>query len=251
VTDHSLLRVEPRDSSEHGLGALEQRLTDREREVAALKRELLQLQADYFRAVGALYAELDALETAVVEGEVRAGLRSPPNADAEDSRDSSSDPGVQSACSNRGAASADLKRVFRDLAKAIHPDRAADGAARYRRHSLMAEANRAYAERDRDRLLLILRAWERSPESVPDHEPDAPRLRGERRVAQIRDRLVAIDGEFADLRASAIWRLKTKMDDARTQGWDLFAEIVLEVKRQISRTRARLVSLRHRRHGAR
>jgi hypothetical protein len=32
--------------------------------------------------------------------------------------------------------------MFRDIAKAIHPDRAHNSAARDRRHSLMAEANR-------------------------------------------------------------------------------------------------------------
>lgn len=250
MTHRSLLRVEPRDSTEHGLGALEQRLAHREHELAALKAELLQLQSEYFRAVGALYGELGQIEAAVEDAEIRAGLRPPPDADPGVDPDAS-DELLQSACSSRGAPSADLKRVFRDLAKAIHPDRAADGAARYRRHSLMAEANRAYAERDADRLLLILQAWERSPDSVPDHDPDAPRLRGRRRAAEIEDRLVAIDREFAELHASAIWRLKTKLDEARAQGWDLFAEIILEVKRQISRARARLASLHHRGHGAR
>ena len=60
-------------------------------------------------------------------------------------------------------------------------------------------------------------------------------------------RLVAIETEFADLRSSAIWRLKTKMDDARAQGWDLLAEIVSEVKRQIARSTARLAALRRQR----
>ena len=46
------------------------------------------------------------------------------------------------------------------------------------------------------------------------------------------------------LRSSAIGRLKTKIDDTRAQGWDLLAEIVSEVKRQIGRSTARLAALR-------
>jgi hypothetical protein len=44
--------------------------------------------------------------------------------------------------------------MFQDVARAVHPDALPDAQhderTRYRRHSLMAEANRAYAERDED-----------------------------------------------------------------------------------------------------
>jgi hypothetical protein len=45
------------------------------------------------------------------------------------------------------------------------------------------------------------------------------------------------------LRTSAIWRLKGKIDAAKTQGWDLFGEMILQVKREIARANARLASL--------
>ena len=149
---------------------------------------------------------------------------------------------VDATCANRSAPSDDLKRVFRDLAKAIHPDLASDDAARRRRHALMAEANRAYAERDEDRLRLIQRAWERHPEAAIDESPGADRRRTLRLIVEIEERLVAIGGEFADLRSSAIWQLKGKIDDAKAQGWDLFAEMILQVKRDIGRAKARLAS---------
>ena len=187
-------------------------VAEREQALARLKRELLDLQSRYFEAVGALYAELTGLEAAAVDLEVQLGLRPPPvetDAPADAPDDSAADaPG----CANRSAPTPDLKRVFRDIAKALHPDRARDESARYRRHSLMAEANRAYAERDEDRLRLILGAWERSPDAVVDDHPDADRQRDERRLAQLDERLIAIEAEFADLRRSAIGRLKQKVD---------------------------------------
>ncbi len=130
--------------------------------------------------------------------------------------------------------------MFRDLAKVIHPDLAGDDLARYRRHSLMAEANRAYAERDGDRLRLIMRAWERSPDSLVAGDERGDGTHIDRQIASVEAQLLAIDVQFDDLRKSAIYRLKTKIDDASRQGWDLLAEMVLHVKREISTSNARL-----------
>lgn len=47
-----------------------------------------------------------------------------------------------------------LRRLYRQLASALHPDRAPDDAERQRRHHLMGEVNAAYAQRD---LLTLLR----------------------------------------------------------------------------------------------
>ncbi|MEZ5320098.1 MAG: J domain-containing protein [Vicinamibacterales bacterium] len=258
----------PPDPLHVRLATLEAQVEARERELAAVKADLRALQADYFERVGAMYTELNDLDAAVEALEIALGLRPPPADDGADEDDGGADGrsgaddegatgGGGAGCSNRGAPSADLKRVFRDLAKAVHPDRAAKlgEAARYRRHSLMAEANRAYAERDEDRLRLILRAWERSTGDEPggpdeDHGFEGAGAAGwparsiERRIAWLDDRLIAIDAEFADLRASAIWRLKARLDESRAQGWDLLAEIVNEVKRQVARQSARLAALR-------
>src|SRR6185295_18871294 len=100
------------------------------------------------------------------------------------------------------------------------------------------------AEQDEDRLLLILHAWHRSPDSVLADDPNADEERLRRRIAQIEDRLIVIGRERADLDGSAIGRLKKKVDDAARQGWDLLAEMILEVKREVARANARLASLR-------
>jgi hypothetical protein len=249
----SFLQPTPIGVDRARLQLLEAELDRREGELLSLKLELQQLQARYLDQIGSLYAELGTLEAAVEETEVRLGLRQPPLFEEEpqdpvyrqgpDDGTAGRTTEGREGCSNRSEPSADLKKVFRNIAKAVHPDRARDERARWRRHSLMAEANRAYAERDADRLLLILRAWERSPEAVVGDDPDAEALRVQRKLAAIDERLVVIEAEFADLRASAIFRLKGKIDSAKAQGWDLFGEMILQVKREIARANARLASL--------
>jgi hypothetical protein len=235
----------PSDARRLRLDELEARLIDREQALDALKIELQALQSRYLSDIGGLYVELARLEAEVADIEIRRGLRPPPEAlDEPDDGDEGGDVEASGGCGNRSAPSSDLKRVFRDLARTIHPDLAMDEPARFRRHSLMAEANRAYAERDEDRLRLILHAWQRSPDAVLGDDPEANSQRIDRRIVEVDDRLIAIETEFADLRTSAICRLKGKIDSAREQGWDLFAEMIQQVRRDISRTQARLTSLR-------
>ena len=222
------------------LADLEVRLAGREAELAAFKTELRELQDAYLDKMSAWHAQLAELDAAVADAEIRAGLRPAAEPDDADADEGSED----EAHASRPAPSDDLRRVFRDVAKAIHPDLAPNDPTRYRRHSLMAEANRAYANRDEDRLRLILRAWQRNADVLPDDRPGTARDRILRDIADIDARLLSIEMELADLRRSAIWQLKIKIDDARAQGWDLLSEMAMHIKREISRGNARLAVLR-------
>ena len=246
-TQTSLQPVGP-DASRERLAEREARLATREQALATLKLDLQRLQTRYLDRMGALYRELSEVEAAVIAAEIRAGLREPmPDAPRDEpagargTEDAEDEP--VHACSTPGAPTRDLRRMFRDVARAVHPDLAMDERARFRRHSLMAEANRAYAERDEDRLRLILSAWERNPDLALDAGDLSESARIGRRVARIDARLIEIEAEFVDLHRSAIWRLKGRIDEARAQGWDLFAEMVLQVQRDISRATARLASI--------
>ena len=238
------LQPVPNATREH-VTALEQQVLTQERRLTALKTELQKLQTKYLAEIGPLYDELIPLDEAVAEAEIAAGLRAP----EEEPGPEEKEPGPE-ACAPASEPSVDLKRMFRDIARNIHPDRShheVDERTRFRRHSLMAEANRAYAERDEDRLRLILRAWELDPESVADDNAPDEDTRLRRRASILAARLVEIEAAFADLQASAIARLKIKIDDARAQGWDLFAEMKRQVQREIAMGKATLAKLQRRR----
>jgi hypothetical protein len=225
---------------------LERRVEERERDLLSVKTQLQQLQVRYLSQLGALYAELNALDEELAQAEIKAGLRVPDELDEPDGPEASESAG----CSSTSAPSSALKAMFRDIARAVHPDATpaaqTDERTRYRRHSLMAEANRAYAERDEDRLRLILRAWKLDEDAALCTDPEAERARLQRRAAALTERLATLDADFADLRSSAIARLKSRIDEARAQGWDLFAEMVRQIKREVDAARIKLTRLRRR-----
>ncbi|MSO61797.1 MAG: hypothetical protein EXQ50_06870 [Acidobacteria bacterium] len=106
-----------------------------------------------------------------------------------------------------------VRRLFRDVAKAIHPDF-------------------AYALGDEEQLRGILQAWERSPEAIQGTGPEAGRLRLERRIAQIEEQLEMLASDQASLRDSPMWQLKAMVDEA-AKGKDLVKDMVRRLKRDI------------------
>jgi hypothetical protein len=137
-----------------------------------------------------------------------------------------------------------VRRLFRDVAKTIHPDLAEDEHSRDRRHALMIEANRAYAVGDEERLRRILQAWENSPESVQGSDPEAEQLRLSRRIAQLEEQLVVYSRELDELKASPLWQLKVMVDEAAARGKDLVADMVRRLQRDITAARNRLEAMR-------
>ena len=218
------------------LTELEAALTQRTAEAARVKTDLAAFRIRYRKHVGRLHEELDELERAIAEAELgEIDKRLEEEADA---------PGSSAASSRAEAAprftSDAVRRLFRDVAKTIHPDLARDEQARDRRHALMVEANRAYALGDEERLRTILETWENSPEAVQGSDLEATRERLIRRIAQIEEQLVVCSADLAALRDSPLWQLKAMVDDAAARGKDLVADMIRRLERDIMAARNRL-----------
>ena len=218
------------------LAGLEAALTERAAGIARVKSELGAFRIRYRQDVGVLHEELDELERAIAEAEL--GQLSK-RVDAGSSEPATPPAGPQPEPPPRYTSDA-VRRLFRDVAKTIHPDLARDESTRDRRHTLMAEANRAYALGDEDRLRWVLDAWERSPEAVQDGDPDARRLRLARRIEQIEEELTIYARDLAALQDSPLWQLKAMVDEAALRGKDLVADTVRRLKRDITAARNRL-----------
>ena len=222
-----------RDNEIHDLHAqvtgLERLLTERRDEAVQTRAEMDAFRITYRQKVGLLHEELDRLELALAEAELgilkeRLG----------DEADANREPVVGERIEAAPRFTTDaIRKLFRDVAKAIHPDLAESDDTRERRHLLMIEANRAYALGDEEQLRAILQSWERSPEAVQGTDLEAMRLRLVRRIAQIEEELEALAADLATLQDSSLWKLKAMVADEAAKGQDLIQDMVRRLNRDI------------------
>jgi len=228
-------------------------LAQRELELATFNAELHLFQARYLKILGGLYSRLDDLEAKIAEKLARLN---PKNKDAKKkaaearAQAEESAKEAQSAEQNRRNTNSDnqysfkptenLKKLYREVAKRIHPDLAADEKQRVQHQQLMAEANRAYEDGDEVRLRTILHQWENGPESVQGDECGAKLVRVIRKIAQVKARLRAIDIEFLKLKESSLYQLKTKVEEHEKTGRDLLAEMAVFMSQKIIEAEQRL-----------
>ena len=222
------------------MSELEAVLEARSAELAQVDVALAAFRIRYRQQVGLLHEELDELECAIAEAELGEIAR---RLDADNAAPKAAPAGRHAEPAPRFTSDA-VRRLFRDVAKAIHPDLAIDTHARDRRHALMIEANRAYALGDETRLRSILQAWERSPEAVPGSGIEATRVRLARRIAQLEEQLTACARELAERHDSPLWKLKAMVDEAASRGKDLVGDMVRRLKRDIVVAQNRLEAMR-------
>jgi len=138
----------------------------------------------------------------------------------------------------------DIKALYREVAKAIHPDLAGEGPGNLR-HELMLKANKAYAEDDSRTLKEILRSWKR-------HHPEQPRSAGTEAELTLVKRQIAVElqairdvnAQVEALRSSYVCRFKLRVDLSLASGSDLFAEMIAAADLNIARALRRLAALK-------
>jgi hypothetical protein len=228
------------------LAALESDLAERELRGANLRAELGAFERRYLHFVGSRYAELDEWKAQLAEKIAR---EQPGNDRAQQAaRDARARAGeTKSAAGKRSAqeprafqASPEMKRLYRDVAKRIHPDLTSDRDDRAKRQQLMADANQAYEQGDETRLAKILNEYECSPEAVQGDGPGAELVRVIRRVSQVRGRLAEIEAEMQELLRSDLCQLKSRVDEAEKLGGDVLQQMIARVDEQIALARQRL-----------
>ena len=218
------------------MAALEHTLEQRAASVTRAKSDLAAFRIRYTKEVGLLHEELDELDRAIAEAELgEMAKRLEEEQDGETGAAATAEPEAAARYTSDA-----VRRLFREVARTMHPDLAHDDPARDRRHTLMIEANRAYALGDEERLRRILHAWENSPEAVQGNDPESERLRLARRIAQAEGELDGLARELSELHESPLWKLKAMVDEAAGRGKDLVADMVRRLKRDIMAARNRL-----------
>jgi hypothetical protein len=226
--------------------ALEADLADRELRSANLRAELGAFERQYLHFVGSRYAELDEWKAQIAERLVREQPKNERAQQAAREARSRADEtktvaGEKSEHEPRSfQASPELKRLYRDVARRVHPDLTSDRDDRAKRQQLMADANQAYEQGDESRLEKILTAYEHSPEAFHGEGPGAELIRVIRRVSQVRGRLAEIEAELQGLLRSDLHQLKIRVDEAEKTGHNVLQDMIAKVDEQIDLAKKRL-----------
>jgi chorismate mutase len=204
------------------LAEIEIRLAERELELATFQAELHVFERQYLQVVGMRQQELQRIE-AQIEAYIACFVSTHPF-----------------------QPSSELKQIYRQLAKAIHPDLATEPEARAKRELLMAEANRAYECGDIERLKVLLFDWSNDPQSVQGEDLSAELLRTIRQIVQSELRLANIEQNIQSLEKSDLFQLQVKAKRGQQMGRDLLMEMARELDKQIRKAQYRLNELKTR-----
>ncbi len=223
------------------LSAISAVLAERELELIDLRTTLSAFQGRYLREVGTLYAELDEWNARIEEARARLNPSDASNFQADEARrkarESYEEAQAESSEAREFTPSPELKKMYREAARRIHPDFAANADDCERRTRLMAEANRAYENGDEEALRRILRDYESSPDLVEGDSIGAELVRTIRRISIATERVAAIENELVSLRQGEIGLLKAQADAREENGGDLLAELAGIVREQIEAAR--------------
>lgn len=226
---------------------LQAELTRRELRLANLRADLLPFEARYIRRIGIRCARLDEVEARIAETEAR---RDPRNSSAQDAARRARTRADQSRAAvlrHTSAGASDpptaVKRLYRAVARRVHPDFGEDPDDRELRERLMAHANRAYERADERRLRGILNEYEFRPEGVKGDGTPIELVRVIRGIALVRGRLGEIEEEAKETRSSDLYRFKQRVEAAAKQGRNLLAEVAAAVDARIAAARRKLKHL--------
>ena len=236
---HSSSEKSARTDLAQEIARLEALLIERRSALVALQDELRAFRELYTQLIGSRLAELAEVERAIKEAEKHAlGI----DASVEEEEEASANKTEDAAASHPLPVKTSLRKLFWAVARMFHPDHASDEGEARRRHSIMAEASRAYKDGDLESLHTLLgdeelRSYCASAHGAEDEEDKAARL------LNLREELRTVEYGIKRIRQDGLYRLKLSSDEEALQGRDALTAQAEQLDRQITKARRRLEHL--------
>jgi len=208
-----------------------------EEEQATLEAELAAFNADYLREVVTVLAELHDIEARI------AALVAKRSGSAEDKAAASS---ARARARETTAAvkaippapeplpTGDLKKLFREAAKRMHPDLAPDDETRQHAEAFMKRLNQAFAARDEEAIVDLVRQWELARPVARD-DP--------RQVFVLTTAVDRARARLEEVRNSELAAMMERAMAAAANGTDLLAEWRASAEVALAAARVKLAAL--------
>jgi hypothetical protein len=214
---------------------LEALLGERRAELSSLQEEFRAFKSRYAEVVGGPLAELSEVEQEIRRAEARMlGLEEEAGED-EPSRFYDSTP-----AGAHGKTA--LRKLFWSVARMFHPDHASDEQEARRRHTIMAEASRAYRDGDAESLSTLLgdeQLQSYCASSARENEPEDTAAR----LLHLKEELVTIEFGIKRLRQDRLYHLMLSSAEEARHGRDQLSQTADTIKRKIVKARNRLAHI--------
>ncbi|MBC8555944.1 MAG: DnaJ domain-containing protein [Candidatus Brocadiales bacterium] len=136
----------------------------------------------------------------------------------------------------------ELKKLYRKLAIKFHPDKARDDKRRKEYHSIMAEINEAYRNKDLRTLRKYMSRAERE-EKIAKETPEETLARLKADYDTILGIIAKRHAELDDFKEGETYKLKMKVDEAKKEDRDLLQRLADNIKEEIDENQALLDGL--------
>ena len=230
-------------SADRDTARLRDRLAEIEVDTATLEAELAAFNSDYMRVVMTVMLDVQELEARIL-AIVATRTGASDDADAAHSaraRVNETTAHIRAIPKTPGPIpTGDIKKLFRDAAKRMHPDLAADEEARGHAEAFMKRLNTAYRAGDAEAIVNLLNQWEASPFGAGTAD-DA--VRTSRRLGALGNAVTRAEERLEELRSSELAQLLDRAMAVAATGGDLLADMRRDAEAALMRARARLAEL--------
>lgn len=225
-----------------------------ELELATAQAEMAEFTRRYFEQIGRRMTELDALQAGIAD---QIAKQSPHDAASRIEAERLQQQARKSEQEGQRFADAEkhadpvppfrpnqgVKRLFRQLAQKIHPDRAQNESDRAWRTQLMSEANRAYRAGDADALQQVSALWDESGPLRQEVRLETPANSSgllKQQIDRMKKRFDEIESELHRVFGSRLYELFLAARQAHRHGRDLLKEMADALDGKIELARAQL-----------
>ena len=251
ITQDKASKGERERKRQEELEQLQSFLSQLELECLNIRTELRAFEIRYLQYVGRFIAELDEIEASISEllyklfPENRSYEKKAHDdrARAEQSSQEAHYASEQPKEKTKFQAPEDLRDLFRDVAKKVHPDFATNEDDCLRRSELMKQANRAYEEKDYDKLREILLDAELVQDTGDADKEKAEIERLDQKIARAKRRISQLESEIDQMVSSELYQMMERVIEAEAAGINLLERIAENLKSKIVDRKARLQEL--------